>query len=70
MFNDLHARNKAAESLGIEIDGRRHWLSDGWPQTIPVSTLAKWQFPDDRAAQDALIQAVKLAAEAGELKKR
>ena len=69
MLKNLIARNKAAQALGIEIDGRRHWLSDGWPDTIPISALAKWQFPDNAAEQQALIATVISDIDAGKLPK-
>lgn len=70
MLKDVIARNKAAEALGITIGVSRHWLSDGWPETISIKTLAKWQYPDDIASQDALIRTVKGLVASGRLPRR
>jgi hypothetical protein len=70
MLKDVIARNKAAEALGITIGVSRHWLSDGWPETISIKTLAKWQYPNDIASQDALIRTVKGLVASGRLPRR
>jgi hypothetical protein len=70
MLKDQIARNKAAEALGLPSDNIGHWLSNNWPETIPVSTLLIWQFPDDTSIQTAIQKDIRIKIEAGEIPKR
>lgn len=67
---DSKTRNQAAQALGIQIDGRRHAFSDGWPELLPITTIAQWQFPDDAETEQEWKELVKLAVRAGKLPKR